>query len=300
MTSALPPDGQPIPTDGAIVLTAKAWTDVYPDRHASELISLVEVSVFDSANVLVPGTVEAWYAGAGASVAWRPLAPLPPNATFRVEGSVESRAPRPANAVGETTLRFQFATAAAPAPPLRLAEGMRVVLETYDHQLQDCGPCGGGCTPKASIRGLRARVSIPTAEGGYTPDGYGAWLWLSDDRPHELPDGRGGALVNPGGFETVAPGRPTEVLLPIPEEDQAYAPCFSLRVFDPSGHFADAPPLCLPRMDVKSTINTLDGKPQPAGCALVGTRQAVGPLAALPMALVVLACGRRARARLRR
>jgi hypothetical protein len=54
-------------------------------------------------------------------------------------------------------------------------------------------------------------------------------------------------------------GRPTELLLPVPTEDEDYAPCFSLRVFGPPGHFVDAPPACLARMNAAATIRALDG-----------------------------------------
>jgi hypothetical protein len=82
----------------------------------------------------------------------------------------------------------------------------------------------------------------------------------------------------------VVRGRASEVLRPIPEEDQPYAPCFDVRVTDPAGHTLAQPTLCLSVMDVKQTIRALDRHPGGAGCALSRLGQTDGGwLAALAL-----------------
>jgi hypothetical protein len=169
---------------------------------------------------------------------------------------------------------------------MSLAGAMHVALETADVQLwKDCNDCGTGCAPNGSARVLRARVTVPVVEGGYFPAGPAAWLWVSNDQPHDLPDGRGGTLVNLGGVDRLEIGRPTELIRDVPAEDQPYAPCFSLRVFDPAGHHVDAPALCMPRLDVKATIREIDS--HGTGCA-VASRPTSRP-APLLLLLVSLA-----------
>jgi len=169
--------------------------------------------------------------------------------------------------------------------------------------LEGCNNCGTGCTANGSVRALRARVSIPAVEGGFAPEGYAAWLWITNDQPHELPDGRGGTLVNLGGIQRVERFGATDVLVSVPSEDQPYAPCFTLRVFDPAGHFVDAPPSCLARQDINATIRDLDATITPPaasdsnGCALISSESDLGVatllawLASCATALM-LGCGR--------
>lgn len=303
LSGALPSDTQrPIPTDGAVVLSAKPWTDIYPDRGGAELLSQIDVTVRDASGAVVEGLVDAWY-GTGAAVSWRPRGPMAPNSFFTLQAVANSTALRPAGAIGETTLAIAFATGNPSAPPLRLQGNLQARLETYDLALwKDCNNCGSGCTPNGSVRSLRARVTIPAVEGGYTPEGYAAWLWVTNDQPHQLPDGRGGTLVNLGGIKSVETGGTTDVLVAVPSEDEPYAPCFALRVFDPAGHFVDAPPLCLARQDINTTIRNLDGTTTaPAvhsddrGCAIVGHDSNVGSgtlLGGLASCAAALAVGR--------
>jgi hypothetical protein len=266
LTGAAPSDDRdPIPTDGVILLSGKAWAEVH--IGASELASIADIVVRDAAGAVVPGVVEVWPPSTVPTLAWRPRAPLAARGLFTLDAGVSPLAPRPPAAVGDASLSTVFATGPDPAPALRLTGGLQVNLETYDLELlKICNNCGGtGCGSNGTVRALRARVRIPSFSGGYTPDGYGAWLWISNDQPHELPDGQGGTFLNLGAMVPALPDGTTEVLLSVPVEDSPYAPCFSARVFDPSGHFVDAPPLCLARQDVMATIRDLDKGPTSGG-----------------------------------
>jgi hypothetical protein len=308
LSGALPASGQTIPTDGAVLLIGKAWADVYPNRSGEELINDgLAVSVRDAADALVAGKLETWWYGGDAVVAWRPTSPLPASSSFRLEATARSSTARPAGVVGDTVLRTDFATGPGPAAALRLAGDVAVRLETYQAELfKNCNNCGTGCTPNGSVRALRARVTLPATEGGFAPDGYLAWVWMTNDRPHDLPDGRGGTLVNLGGVCHLEPGKPAEVLLSVPGEEQPYSPCITTRIFDPAGHFTDPPPLCLPRIDVNETIRMLDGAPATSppptpsegGCAVApSTSASAGLPGALLLLLIVAVVVRVGRAR---
>jgi hypothetical protein len=294
LTAAVP-TAEMLPTDGAILLQGKAWSDI--PRDSGELSQAIVVTVRDAAGADVPGTVEAWYLSTEPTAIWRAMAALAPNQSFILSASALPQAERPALATGDTTLTTTFHTGDQPALPLVLQGTLRVTLETYDQPVwKDC--ICGNCTPNGSIRGLRARVTIPAAQGGSTTEaeGYSAWLWITNDRAHALPDGPGGTLVNLGGLERLPAGRASDVFIPVPEEDQGYVPCFTARVIDPSGHFADPPVVCLASLEVKAKIAEIDGAQ--GGCALValsGPALPTWPGAIIAAALTSLARRRRAR-----
>jgi len=151
LTAAAPSDlQQPIPTDGAILLLAKPWTEIYPDRGGGELLSQIEVTVRDEAGAAVEGLVEPWYGAAGAAVSWRPRTPMAPSSSFSLQAATSSTALRPATAIGETTLAMTFATGAAAAPPLHLQGNLQAHLETYELPLwKDATTAGRGAPPMA-------------------------------------------------------------------------------------------------------------------------------------------------------
>jgi hypothetical protein len=309
LVDASPAPGELVPTDGAIVIAGKSWIA----GAGGGLGGLMKVTVFHDLGVEVPGSLAEWYVASGPAVVWRPDAALLPNTRFEMMASVESMAAPPAGVTGAPILNAGFSTGSGAAPALRLAGEMQVAFETYDQPLQTgCNDCGTGCTAAGSLRSLRARVTLPAVEGGYTPDAYAAWLWLTNDQPHPLPDGPSTSMVNLGGLERLVPGQATEVVREVPPEGIPYAPCFSLQVLDPSGHHVDAAPLCLPRMDVAATIRQLDAKSSPfgpapvtsagsggtGGCAVGQAREPRAAVIVVSALLVAFAAGsRRRRAR---
>jgi hypothetical protein len=223
---------------------------------SDELLGQVLVTVSDSAGVHVPGNVEAWSGGAVA-VTWHPARPLPPNTSFTLTAVIIGPGVAPPAASRGTNLTAVFHSGPSAASPLRLAGDLRATLETYDApRWGSCTDCGTGCVSSGSVRSLRARVSIPAAEGGFTLDTYAAELQLFRNSPGDRSSAIPGLTA-----ERLTAGQPLELLRPLWPESAPFAPCFTLRVTDPAGHHVDAPPLCLPALDVNETIERLDGKP---------------------------------------
>jgi MYXO-CTERM domain-containing protein len=65
------------------------------------------------------------------------------------------------------------------------------------------------------------------------------------------------------------PGVETEVLQEIVEEDQPYAPCFALNVWDPAGHAIQARPVCGPAVKPSERLHALDPATR-GGCSVTG------------------------------
>lgn len=298
-------DSGTVAVDGAFVVTGKSWTDVYPDRGSGEFAQTVRVDVNDDAGVVVQGITDAWWSSHGAAVAWRPASALVPGARYQAVVRTASLVSRPQGADGVDVLRAEFRASEGRAPQLKLSGALQVGIESYDQpRFKDC-ICGQCSTPDGTVRALRARITIPAVDGGSAPGGYAAWVWLSDDVAHELPDGRGGSLVNLGGIERLPRGRATEVVRDIPAEDRAYAPCISVRVMDAADHHVDAMSICLAPLDVAATIAAGDqiaaGRDAdaaklaaPGGCSFAPAArpwEAYGSIAAVW--LLLLAGGRR-------
>jgi hypothetical protein len=287
----LPAAGQAVPTDGALVIQRRALA---PAGEGSRAASEVSVIVRDAAGVAIPGTTEPWY-DEGQSLIWRPQASLPAGATLSVEASVGAPSSAPAATDG-LRLAETVQTSAGPAAPLRLLGELAVSIETYDQPtVLPCTPCVA-CPPGPPIRALRARVTIPAVEGGFAAAGYNAWVWLTDDHPHPLPDGpTSGSEVNVGGLERLGQGsQPMVAFREVPAEGRDYSPCVSVRVYDPAGHFEDRS-TCLPALNVAATIADLDaGHAQSSGCSVGGTSRGasavwLGLLGALALARLLAA-----------
>jgi MYXO-CTERM domain-containing protein len=270
LTGTLPPAEQLVATDGVFLLTGRPWTTESPNRDGYELARNLEATVRDEAGQLVAGNLEAWYVGDVPTALWRPAAPLPPNASFRLEATaVPGETPRPADAVGETRVSSDFRTGAAPDAPLRVAGAMRVSLERYEQMLWDCGACNSGeCKSKGSATGVRARIHIPEVQGGYPAGGYAAWVWMTEDQPFFPPPGRpsfhGGSGGRGAGLEKLATGAETDILRSLGDQERI---CVSARVFDPADHYVDLAPECLPRSAVDQPVPRVD-PPTSGGCAL--------------------------------
>jgi hypothetical protein len=260
LTETVPPPARPLPTDGALLLKARPWSDL-PAQQLRNLAPEVEVVVRDDRATVVPGAVEAWPVGENPTIVWRPASPLAPGASFSVEARATSEVPRPAGATGETLLRASFDTGPGLAPPLRLMGDVDAKLETYDQPVfKDCNPCGGGCTPNGTVPALRARITIPPVEGGHAPDGYAVSVWVAQGRPTGAGDA--GTRVDQPGADRLASGAATELVRPIVQADESYSPCIIVRVFDSAGHFAEPPPVCLPPTDANGPARSR------AGCAI--------------------------------
>jgi hypothetical protein len=260
LTGVLPTAGTPVPIDGAVLVTRESLT---PVGEGSLDAASVVVHVYDATATVaveIPGTAFGWL-DAPSTLVWMPKAPLPPNGRFRLEATVGAPSSAPATTEG-LTVSVEFATSGGVAPPVQVMGELAVTYEAYDEPILTQCPsgCGYPCPPSGqTMRRLRARMTIPPVQGGFAPDGYLAWLWVSDQHPHNPADnplsvtGGGGDL---GGLEHLVAAQPTVVTLPIPVETGDYTPCLATRAFDPVGHFADTS-ICLPKLDVAATIASL-------------------------------------------
>jgi hypothetical protein len=269
LQAVVPAAGGTIPTDGAIVIRRQALA---PVGLGSPDAATVVVTVRDATNVPIPGDVSPWF-DAGSSLVWTPKAPLPADATLAVEATVGAPSSAPAATDG-TKVTALLQVGAGPAPALHVAGDLEIAYEAYDATTPtDCPSSCSSCPAGPPVRALRARVTLPPVTGGFAPVDYLAWLWLTDDVPHVLPDGPSTGNVALGGVERLGDGtRPTVAFRPIAKEAQDYAPCFSVRVVDPAGHFDDLTH-CMPKVNVDATLAALD---QPAPGATAGTTSAAG------------------------
>jgi hypothetical protein len=250
--------GAAIARNGAVLLTGRGFNpdDARDVGNAGIMRSYLLATVTDEHGQHVPGHVEPWFDPQVPTVAWQPLAPLPANSGFTMMALLIQPGVAPPSAAAGTSLQVTFRSSDQLAPPLRLHGELVATLETYDLPLAHCNDCGTGCQPYATVRALRARISVPAVEGGVPTDHYAGQLLVAPNQPVDLATRGWGTDV-----ERLPPGTAIEVLRPLPSGDAPYAPCFSLRVGDPAGHTTNATPLCLPTLDVNATIERLDGKP---------------------------------------
>jgi hypothetical protein len=137
---------------------------------------------------------------------------------------------------------------------------------------------------------------VPAVTGGVDFDGYRGWLHFTDNQPATFEGAGEGRRAGPGNVSLphwleLSPGVETEVLQEIVEEDQAYAPCFALNVWDPAGHAMQTPPVCGPPVKPSERLRALDAAAG-SGCSVTG-RSVTGAWCAIGMLLAAVATVRR-------
>jgi hypothetical protein len=269
LTEALPTKRAGIPRDGAVVIRAKLW------GPSGGPFSFANARLLDAAGATIPTTSVMWFSATPA-MALAPAEPLAPGTRVTIEASVPSSdAVKPAAADGPTAVTWNYDVGDGLAEPLALAGGLRVTVEPFDADVIDCSHannCGTGCVRVGTRRALRARVVIPAVTGGVDFDGYRGWLHFTDNQPATFAgagEGRGSGNINLPNWLDLRPGAETEVLQELVEEDQAYAPCFALNVWDPAGHAIQAPPVCEPSVKPSERLRALDAA-NGGGCSVVG------------------------------
>lgn len=220
-----------------------------------------------------------WFSAEPAiTLALAPAQPLPPGAIVTVEAAVRpSEAAKPAAADGPTTMTWTYEVGDRLAEPLAFAGGLRVAVESFDADTFDCSHannCGTGCVRVGTRRALRARIVVPAVTGGVDFDGYRGWLHFTDNEPATFEGAGEGRRAGPGNVSLphwleLHPGVETEVLQEIVEEDQPYAPCFALNVWDPAGHAIQARPVCGPAVKPSERLHALDPATR-GGCSVTG------------------------------
>ncbi|WNG48631.1 hypothetical protein F0U60_34355 [Archangium minus] len=249
--------------DGALLLTPRAWAITSQPTHTPAAFrDLLTVTVTDGeTGEVVPGKLRPWW-GASSGVAWLPDNPLLPNRRYELVGSLQQSIARPTEAQGPTELHETFSTGTQVSPPLELLGGLDVSLESFEKDKRDCdGSCD--CRKVGTETGTRAKVRVPEVRGGDALGTYHFEIWITDRTPYQFnkPDQHLEHDVLHGVWGVNSSGEPAETLIPMPEHDDSYTPCFAWRVVDPAGHILEGTPLCL-----KETVDP----PGLLGCAVAG------------------------------
>ncbi|NMO18744.1 hypothetical protein HPC49_13255 [Pyxidicoccus fallax] len=268
-----------VPTDGAILLTSRAWTlpgslsDT--ESHFEDALS---VTVKDArTGEVVPGQLRYWM-GEPHGLAWTPASPLSPSRRYVVEGTLDQEVPRPGEAEGPTEIRHEFSTGARAAPPLEVLGSLQVRFESFERDKRDCTPGLCECAVVGREMATRAHVTVPAVQGGAPVGGYRVELWVTDRTPYLFD-----ASTQPrhqvqwGVWGVNSAGASVETSFAMPENPYggAYPPCFAWRVVDAAGHATVGEPVCLASFESASeeslvggpTVNDPAGKEEGWGCS---------------------------------
>lgn len=189
--------------------------------------------------------------GAPPDEVWVPVEPLEPETTYEARYSPGFE--------GEPDTVWTFTTGTETQPTFSLEGKFEVTLEpgiqTVVQCPQDACICGcseeeqaAACT-EIEVPVTNARVKLPRAVGGFST--RGGVVALTNDEPksfsditkHE-PDPHLFAVTS---YQQVDLDDPdiTEVLIPLPDAEAPYRPCFAMLANDARGDIAVAEPLCL-------------------------------------------------------
>ena len=306
LVSFVPADGgTDHPIDSPIVMRVRPFTTVFPERSAQELVQGVRLRmVAQPSGNEVAGDVVGFGGVRAPALVWRPRAPLTPRTTHRLSVMISNSSPRPADAKGETTATFTFTTGLDRIAPLRAPGALVVNLETWDAPVYKECPCGS-CAPSGTRRGLRARVTVPPAAGGFSDESYDVRVALAADAPYDMARDAGNVMAM--AWDKLSAGNPGELLLPIDARVGFLVPCFSAEIRDAADAVVRPEPVCLRGVDVTATARALDrgapptpdratpatigGDPPDAersGCAYGGHRaSAFGGLLSISLAAVL-------------
>jgi hypothetical protein len=242
------------------------------------------VTVVDEGmGTMAPGTAAIYYWD-HFFAAWRPSAPLRPNARHRVDVTLTNDAPRPAGANGADQLTFFFTTSDQRVPSLTLQGAMEVRVEQYEREdWSRCTPqtscaassCGCGCTStNAREVGTRARVTVPKISGGLVDPGYLALVRVTADTPYVFPHGEEtdlSAVLGTGSETGLRADTPAELVFDLDGQKALYKPCFALRVSDLAGNESTVDPICVDMtVETPRKLPLTSSGPPTGGCRVSG------------------------------
>jgi MYXO-CTERM domain-containing protein len=190
--------------------------------------------------------------GAPPDEVWVPVEPLEPETTYEAHYNLGYE--------GAPDTIWTFTTGTETQPALSLEGKLEVTLEQGTQTVLQCpkDACICGCSEEEraaactelEVPVTNARVKLPRAVGGFST--RGGVVVLTDDKPYEFfrftKDGPepylGLAVSSPHQVDLDDPDV-TEVLIPLPEAETAYRPCFAFLAADARRDEATAQPLCL-------------------------------------------------------
>ncbi|MFE8598710.1 hypothetical protein [Archangium violaceum] len=253
LTQSFPADGASnVPLDTVVLIQWYAWQipgtleDVHVDVH-----NLLSVTVTDSdTGELAPGQVHRSWLGRPTGETWRPDAPLLPNRRYTFVATLKQQSgPRPEAAQGPTELRGSFSTGEQLSPPLELLGGLDVALESFETDKLNCTPGMCTCDKAGREMSTRARVRVPSVQGGSAIGAYWFELRVTDNTPYRFGETNQHLehKVLWGIWGVDSSGEPTDTAFEMPRDEAkaGYTPCFSWRVHDPAGNVREGAPVCL-------------------------------------------------------
>lgn len=234
--------------------------------------------------LVVEGTDEALAVtsvGSAPRLVWVPREPLATNTSYEAHFNTGYE--------GHPDTIWHFTTGDEVTPPVALEGELQVTFEPAEEPVMECfANCGTACTQVGTVSVTKARVRLPRAILGFPK--YHAEVWLTDNTPLDFASGapdsgpsRGSHLVNLGTWVSYDErGEPVaEALFTVPEEEEPYRPCISMRVVDERGQSAESSPLCAERTFPFASKSTSAGCSFGVGKANTGVVVALLGLVAL-------------------
>jgi MYXO-CTERM domain-containing protein len=227
------PTGNDVALNAPLVVDLSERADGPAEPHLNPRLTLT-----------VEGTDEApelTRIGSAPRLVWVPQAPLAPSTTYEAHFNPGYE--------GHPDTIWRFTTGQELTPPVALEGDLEVTFEAGTEPLKECGNnCGTDCRQVGTVGVTKARIRLPRAVLGFPR--YHAEVWLTDDAPYDFSRGPRRGLVNLSTWISYDErGQPTEdALFTVPEEEQAYRPCVSVRVVDERGDAAVAPSFCAERV----------------------------------------------------
>jgi MYXO-CTERM domain-containing protein len=215
-----------------------------PRQEATPTLTLTIAGTDEALPVQPPGY--------GPDQAWVPIEPLEPETTYEAHYNLGYE--------GAPDTIWTFTTGTETQPALSLEGKLEVTLEQGTQTVLQCpkDACICGCSEEdraaactqSEVPATNARVKLPRAAGGFSK--RGGVLVLTDDRPYDFSRA---TRDTPEPYLGLAVSRPhqvdlddpdvTELLIPLPEGETAYRPCFAFFAADARGDEATAESLCL-------------------------------------------------------
>lgn len=248
------PSGDGVPLNAPLIVDLEESANGPAEPHLSPSLTLT-VDGSDDA-------LELKAVGREPHLVWVPTQPLAPNTNYEAHFNPGYE--------GLPDSIWNFTTGDETTPPIALEGELSATLERGIDPTFECPKCFGDCTQTGQRDVTHALVTLPRVKDGFV--GYSGQLWLTDNTPYDFSEPtKGESGPNLGHVvsleATVSFDDDGKPLLPVqmtlPEEDEAYRPCFALRVFDERGDTAIAESFCLAETFPRSSpdSNPVDDEP---------------------------------------
>ncbi len=217
------PDSGQVELNAPLLLTTIENDDEWDPDRTGELDPKLELRVLGSdtpLEVLEPTHF-------GSTLSFIPTKALAPNTTYSVSARLVADL---VSAVESEKVSWQFTTGTAIREPMQLKGDWQVSFEHGRDEQFECttefGSCGGDCQPIGDVAVTKARITLPSAHGGFSNEYLSATLAILPDEPAV-----DGALVVTG--VDIEGGKPSELMVTMPLlGGSSYKPCFQFEATD--------------------------------------------------------------------